>query len=35
MSDLYFGEQSDYSEENISENEDFYFTTLQPFLFEP
>ena len=35
MSDLYFNEESDYSEENTSENEDFRFSILQPFQFEP
>ena len=34
MSDLYFNEQNDYSEEHSSENEDFRSTILQPFLFE-
>ena len=31
VSDLYFNEESDYSEENTSDNEDFHFTILQPF----
>ena len=31
MSDLYFNEESDYSEENISNNKDFCSTILQPF----
>ena len=35
MSDLYFNEGSDYSEENTSDNEDFRFIILQPFQFEP
>ena len=35
MSDLYFNEESGYSEENISEIEDFRSTILQPFQFEP
>ena len=30
MSDLYFNEESDYSEENTSDNEDFRSTILQP-----
>ena len=34
MSDLYFNEVSDYSEENTSKNEDFGSTILQPFQFE-
>ena len=34
MSDLYFNEENDYSEEHSSENEDFRSTILQPFLFE-
>ena len=34
MSDLYFNEESDYSEENTSDNEDFHPTILQPFQFE-
>ena len=34
ISDLYFNEESHYSEENTSENEDFYSTILQPFQFE-
>ena len=32
MSDLYFNEESDYSEENTSDNEDFRSTILH---FEP
>ena len=35
MSDLYFNEDSDYSEGNTSDNEDFRSTILQPFKFEP
>ena len=35
MSDLYFNEEHDHSDENRSENEDFHSTILQPFLFEP
>ena len=35
MSDLYFNEESDYSEENTSDNEDFRSTILQPVQFEP
>ena len=35
ISDLYFSEKSDYSEENISDNENFRSTILQPFQFEP
>ena len=35
MSDLYFNEESDYSEENTSGNEDFRTIILQPFQFEP
>ena len=34
MSDLYFNEESDYSEENASDNEDFRPTILQLFQFE-
>ena len=34
MSDLHFTEESHYSEENTSENEDFHSTFLQPFQFE-
>ena len=34
-SDLYFNEESDYSEENKSNNENFWFSILQPFQFEP
>ena len=32
---LYFTEESDYSEENTSDNKYFRSTILQPFLFEP
>ena len=35
MSDLYFNEETDYSEENTSDNEDFGSTILQLFQFEP
>ena len=35
MSDLYFNAESDYSEENTSDNEHFRSTILQPFQFEP
>ena len=35
MSDLYFNEASDYSEENTNGNENFCSTILQPFQFEP
>ena len=35
MSDLYFNEESDFSEENTFENEIFHSTILQPFQFEP
>ena len=35
MSDLYFNEESDYSQENTSKDEDFRSTILQPFQFEP
>ena len=35
MSDSYFNEENDYSEENASDNEDFRTTCLQPFQFEP
>ena len=31
VSDLYFNEESDYSEENTSDNEDFHSTIIQPF----
>ena len=34
MSDLYFNEENDYSEENTSGNEDFRSIILQPFLFD-
>ena len=34
MSDLYFSEESGYSEENTDENEDLHSTILQPFQFE-
>ena len=32
--DLYFNEESDYSEENTSDTEDFRSTILQPYQFE-
>ena len=35
MSDLYFNDESDYSEENTSDNENFRSTALQPFQFNP
>ena len=35
MPDLYFNEESDYSEENTSNNEDFRSTIFQLFQFEP
>ena len=35
MSDLYFNEETDYSEENTSDNEGFGSTILQVFQFEP
>ena len=35
MSNLYFNEEWDYSEENTSDNEDLRSTILQPFQFEP
>ena len=35
MSDLYFNKESDYSEENISDKEDFRSAILQLFQFEP
>ena len=35
MSDLYFNEEIDYSEENTSDNEDFRSTIVQPFQIEP
>ena len=34
MSDFYFNEESDYSKENTSNNEDFHSTILQLFQFE-
>ena len=34
MSDLYFNEKNDYSEENTSGNEYFRSTILQPFQFD-
>ena len=34
MSDLYFNEESDYSEEYTNDNEDFRSTILQPFQFD-
>ena len=33
MSDLYFNKESDYSEVNTSDNDDFRSTSLQPFPF--
>ena len=33
ISDLYFNEESDYSKENTSTNEDFRSTNLKPFQF--
>ena len=35
MSDLCFNEESDYSEENTSDNEDYRSAIFQPFQFEP
>ena len=35
ISDLYFDEESDCSEENTSDNKDFRSTILQPLQFEP
>ena len=35
MSDLYFNEENDQSEETTSDNEDFRSTILQPFQFKP
>ena len=35
MSDLYFNDESDYSEENTSDNENFRSTVLQPFQSNP
>ena len=35
MSDLCFNEESDYSEENTSDSEDYRFAIFQPFQFEP
>ena len=35
MSNLYFNEESDYSEENTSDSEDCRFTILQPFQVAP
>ena len=35
MSDLYFNEEIDYSEEKENNNEDFCSTILQVFQFEP
>ena len=32
MPDLYFNEESDYSEENASDNEDFRSRILKPFI---
>ena len=34
MSDLYFNKESDYSDENTSDSEDFHCTILQQFQFE-
>ena len=34
MTDLYFNEESDYYEENTSDNEDFRSSILQPYQFE-
>ena len=34
ISDLYFNEESDHSEENTSDNEDFCSSILQPFQFD-
>ena len=35
ISDLYLSKESDYSEENTSDNENFHSTIHQPFQFEP
>ena len=35
MSELHFNKESDYSEKNTSDNENFRSTILQPFQFEP
>ena len=35
ISDLYFSEERNYSEENTSDNENFCPTILQTFQFEP
>ena len=35
MSDSYFNKESNYSEENASDSEDFHSTYLQTFQFEP
>ena len=35
MSDLYFNEDSDYSEENTCDDKVFRSTIFQPFQFEP
>ena len=35
ISDLYFNEETDHSEENASDNENFCSTILQLFQFEP
>ena len=35
MSNLYFNEESDYSEVNTSDNSDFGSTILQTFQFNP
>ena len=34
MSNLYFNEESDYSEENASDSENFWSTILQSYQFE-
>ena len=34
MTDLYFNEESDYYQENTSDNEDFCSSILQPYQFE-
>ena len=35
MSELHFNKESDYSEKNTSDNENFHSTILQPVQFEP
>ena len=35
LSDLYFNEESYYSEEKTTDNEDFCYTIFEPFQFEP